>query len=215
MIRILLADDFAIVREGLRALLENQPDMQVVALADSGSKAVRLVDELDPDVVIMDISISELSGIEAMQKMLKHHPDLKVVVLSINDTSPYIIRALNAGAGGYLFKESAGLDVVEAVRVVIRGERYLSQQVLELLDADAGASKKRRGSNPLEKLSSRELEVLQLVAEGKTSQEIAELLSISPKTVDTYRSRLMGKINVKDITGLVKFAVRNGVVSLD
>jgi len=213
MIRILLADDYAIVREGLRALLENQPDMQVVALADSGSKAVRLVDEFEPDVVIMDISISGLSGIEAMQKMLARHPDIKVVVLSIKDTSPYIIRALNAGADGYLFKETAGLDVVEAVRVVVRGERYLSQQVLELLDA--GASKKHRGSNPLEKLSSRELEVLQLVAEGKTSQEIAKLLSISPKTVDTYRSRLMGKINVKDITGLVKFAVRNGVVSLD
>ena len=215
MIRILLADNFAIVREGLRALLEKQPDIQVVGMADNGRKAVRSVDELDPDVVIMDISISGLSGMETMQKMLERHPKLKVVVLSNNDTAPQIIRALNAGATGYLFKETAGVEVVEAVRAVQRGERYLCQQAAELLDTQVSGSRKRRANGPLEQLSSRELEILQLVAEGKTSHEIAVLLSISPKTVDTYRSRLMTKINVKDITGLVKFAVRYGVVSLD
>jgi DNA-binding NarL/FixJ family response regulator len=215
-IRVLVADDHAIIREGLRIMLGNQPDMEVVAVATTGREAIQLVDEHEPDVAVMDISMPELNGIEAIQQMSPRHPHMQVVVLSIHETKPYVYRALKAGTKGYLIKETAGLEVVEAVRAVYRGERYLSQRVADLL---TGASFQELESlievSLLEVLSPREREILQLVAEGKTSQEIAERLFISPKSVDTYRSRLMHKIGVEDMAGLVKFAIQHGVISLD
>lgn len=215
-IRVLVADDHAIIREGLRVMLGNQPDMEVVGIAANGREAVQLVDEHEPDVAVMDISMPELNGIEAIQQMLPRHPHMKVVVLSIHETKPYGFRALKAGARGYLIKETAGLEVVEAVRAVYRGERYLSQRIADLLtNASFQNLEAPTEVSPLELLSSREREILQLVAEGKTSQQIAESLSISPKTVDTYRSRLMHKIGVEDMAGLVKFAIQHGVISLD
>jgi DNA-binding NarL/FixJ family response regulator len=215
-IRVLVADDHAIVREGLSIMLGNQPDMQVVGTAANGREALRLVDEHDPDVAVMDISMPELNGIDAIQQILPHHPLLKVIVLSIHQTKPYVFRALKAGAKGYLIKETAGLEVVEAVRAVYRGERYLSQQIADLLTVSLSInSEASNEAGPLERLSQREREILQLVAEGKTSQAIANLLSISPKTVDTYRSRLMHKIGVNDMAGLVKFAIQHGVISLE
>jgi RNA polymerase sigma factor (sigma-70 family) len=215
-IRVLVADDHAIIREGLSVMLGNQPDMDVVAVATNGREAIRLVAEHEPDVAVIDISMPELNGIEAIQQMSPRHPHLKVVVLSIHETKPYVFRALKAGAMGYLIKETAGREVVDAVRAVYQGERYLSQRIADLLTS-ASFQKLESPSeiSPLEKLSSREREILQLVAEGKTSQEIAERLSISPKTVDTYRSRLMDKIGVEDVAGLVKFAIQNGVISLE
>lgn len=215
-IRVLVADDHAIIREGLRVMLGNQPDMEVVGVAANGREAIRLVDEKEPDVAVIDISMPELNGIEAIQQILPRYPQMKVVVLSIHETKPYVHRALKAGARGYLIKETAGLEVVDAVRAVYRGERYLSQRIADLLTD--GSFRKLETSievSPLETLSSREREILQLVAEGKTSQEIAERLSISPKTVDTYRSRLMHKIGVEDMAGLVKFAIQHGVISLE
>ena len=215
-IRVLVADDHAIIREGLSVMLGNQSDMEVVGIAANGREAIRLVDELEPDVAVMDISMPELNGIEAIQQMLPRHPQTRVVVLSIHETKPYVYRALKAGAMGYLIKETAGLEVVDAVRTVHRGERYLSQHIADLLANES--SHKLDSSfevNPLDGLSMREREILQLVAEGKTSQEIAQRLSISPKTVDTYRSRLMHKIRVDDVTGLVKFAIQHGVISLE
>ena len=215
-IRVLVADDHAIIREGLRVMLGNQPDMEVVAVATNGREAIRLVDKHEPGVAVMDISMPELNGIEAIQQMLPRHPHLRVVVLSIHETKPYVYRALKAGAMGYLVKETAGLEVVDAVRAVQRGERYLSQSISDLLTT--GSFQKLESLidvSPLEALSPREREVLQLVAEGKTSQEIAERLSISPKTVDTYRSRLMHKIGVDDVPGLVRFAIQHGVISLE
>lgn len=215
-IRVLVADDHAIVREGLCIMLGNQPDMQVVGRAANGREALRLVDEQDPDVVIIDISMPELNGIDAIQQMLPRHPRLKLIVLSIHETKPYVFRALKAGARGYLIKETAGLEVVEAVRAVYRGERYLSQRIADLLiDASLQKMEFLINDSPLDALSSREREILQLVAEGKTSQEIAERLSISSKTVDSYRSRLMRKIGVEDLAGLVRFAIQHGVISLD
>lgn len=211
-IRILLADDHAIIREGLRMLLDSQADMQVVGMAVHGQEAIRLIDELNPDVAIMDISMPELNGVEALERITKRHPKLRVIVLSIHASRPYITRALQAGARGYLSKETAGLDVAEAVRAVQRGEQYLTPDIRDILNA---SNNKTYAGNPLDKLSRREREVLQLVAEGKTSQEIAERLSVSAKTVDSYRSRLMGKIGVEDIAGLVKFAIQHGVISLD
>ena len=214
-IRVLVADDHAIVREGLGIMLGNQPDMEVVGLATNGREAIRMVDQYQPDVAVMDISMPELNGIEAIQQMLPGHPRMKVIVLSIHETKPYVYRALKAGAKGYLIKETAGLEVVDAVREVYRGERYLSQRIADLLTDISFRSLENSGeTSPLEQLSPREREILQLVAEGKTSQEIAERLSISSKTVDTYRSRLMRKIGVEDMAGLIKFAIQHGVISL-
>jgi DNA-binding NarL/FixJ family response regulator len=215
-IRVLVADDHAIIREGLRVMLGNQTDMEVVGTAANGREAVRLVAEYKPDVVVLDISMPELNGIEAIFQMLPRHPHIKVIVLSIHETKPYVHRALKAGAKGYLIKETAGLEVVDAVRAVYRGERYLSQRISDLLThAFFRNLEVPMEASPLEQLSSREREILQLVAEGKTSQEIAKRLSISPKTVDTYRSRLMQKIGVEDMAGLVKFAIQHGVISLE
>lgn len=215
-IRVLVADDHAIVREGLGIMLGNQPDMEVVGLATNGREAIRMVDQYQPDVAVMDISMPELNGIEAIQQMLPGHPRMKVIVLSIHETKPYVYRALKAGAKGYLIKETAGLEVVDAVREVYRGERYLSQRIADLLTDISFRSLENSGeSSPLEQLSPREREILQLVAEGKTSQEIGARLSISSKTVDTYRSRLMRKIGVEDMAGLIKFAIQHGVISLE
>jgi DNA-binding NarL/FixJ family response regulator len=215
-IRVLVADDHAIVREGLGTMLSNQPDMVVVGLATHGRDAIRMVDEYQPDVAIMDISMPELNGIDAISQMLPRHPNVKVIVLSIHETKPYVYRALKAGARGYLLKETAGLEVVDAVRAVYSGERYLSQRISDLVtDISFHRLEGSKEASPLEQLSPREREILQLVAEGKTSQEIGERLSISSKSVDTYRSRLMRKIGVKDLAGLVKFAIQHGVISLE
>jgi DNA-binding NarL/FixJ family response regulator len=214
-IRVVLADDHAIVREGLRALLERQPDMQVVETAVNGREAVQLVDEHMPDIIVLDISMPDLNGIEAIHQMLPRHPGLGVIVLSIHSTKPYVFRALKAGASGYLIKETAGLEVVEAVRAVHKGERFLSQHILDLLDNWEEKIDLAAETSPLEQLTRREREVLQMVAEGKSSREIADVLDISSKTVDSYRSRLMHKLEVEDLAGLVKFAIRHGVIPLE
>jgi DNA-binding NarL/FixJ family response regulator len=215
-IRVLVADDHAIIREGLSIMLGNQPDMEVVGIASNGREAVRLVDEHKPDIVVIDISMPELNGIEAIQQMLPRHPYMKVVVLSIHGTKPYVHRALKTGAKGYLIKETAGKEVVDAVRAVYRGDHYLSQRIADLLINPSFRNlESAMETSPLETLSSREREILQLVAEGRTSQEISERLSISSKTVDTYRSRLMRKIGVTDVAGIVRVAIQNGVISLE
>jgi RNA polymerase sigma factor (sigma-70 family) len=215
-IRVLVVDDHAIIREGLRVMLGNQPDMEVVAVAANGREAIQLVEKHEPDIAVIDLSMPELNGVEAIQQMMPRHPHLQVVVLSIHESKPYVHRALKAGAKGYLVKETAGLEVVDAVRAVQRGERYLSQSITDLLTTESFQKLESLIEvSPLEALSPREREILQLVAEGKTSQEIAERLSISPKTVDTYRSRLMHKIGVDDMAGVVKFAIQHGVISLE
>lgn len=214
-IRVLVADDHAIIREGLRVMLGNQPDMEVIGTASNGYETIQFVDQNEPDVVVIDISMPELNGIEAISRMLPQHPHLKVIVLSIHETKPYVYRTLKAGAKGYLIKETAGLEVVDAVRAVQRGERYLSPRIANLLtDKSFRQLETSMEASPLDALSPREREILQLVAEGRTSQEIGERLSLSSKTVDTYRSRLMHKIAVEDVAGLVKFAIQHGVISL-
>ena len=214
-IRVLVADDHAIIREGLRVMLGNQPDMKVIGTASNGYETIQFVDQNEPDVVVIDISMPELNGIEAIARMLPQHPHLKVIVLSIHETKPYVYRTLKAGAKGYLIKETAGLEVVDAVRAVQRGERYLSPRIANLLtDKSFRQLETSMEASPLDALSPREREILQLVAEGRTSQEIGERLSLSSKTVDTYRSRLMHKIAVEDVAGLVKFAIQHGVISL-
>jgi DNA-binding NarL/FixJ family response regulator len=213
MIRVILADDHAVVRDGLAVLLEAQSDLEVVGVAANGRQAVRLAQELHPDVVVMDIAMPELNGIEATRQIHDAVTSTQVLVLSMHSTTEHIFRALQAGARGYLLKDSAGAEVVDAIRVVHAGRRYLSQKIASTV-VDDYISERHRAS-PLDSLSPRERQILQLVAEGKSSAEAAAMLFLSPKTVDTYRSRMMQKLDIDDLPTLVKFAIQHGVTQLD
>jgi DNA-binding NarL/FixJ family response regulator len=213
---VVLADDHAVVRDGLKTLLEIEKNINVVGTASNGREAARLITKLRPDVVVMDISMPELNGIEATRQIIDECPDTRVIILSMHATKEHIHRALQAGAKGYLLKESAGAEVVKAVHSVYTGNRYLVQPVAEvLIDDYLNGRQAEKSPDPLDQLSAREREILQLVVEGNVSAKIADTLCLSPKTVETYRSRIMSKLNIKDIPGLVKFAIRNGLISLD
>jgi DNA-binding NarL/FixJ family response regulator len=213
MIRVLLADDHAVVRDGLRALLEAQPGIEVVGDVANGREAVRAAQKLQPDVVVMDIAMPELNGIEATLQIHDGSPATQVLILSMHSTTEHIFRALQAGARGYLLKDSAGAEVVEAVRAVHAGRRYLSHKIAAaVIDDYIG---ERRRTSPLDSLSRRERQILQLIAEGKTSAEVGTILFLSPKTVDTYRSRMMHKLGIGDVPNLVKFAIQHGITQLD
>lgn len=211
-IRVCIADDHAVVRDGLRALLEANPDIVVVGDAADGRQIVGQVQNLQPDVVIMDISMPLLNGIDATREILEHSPQVRVIILSMLGAPERVFRALQAGARGYLLKESAGREVMEAVLAVYAGDIYLSQPVTHTLITDYlehRGNEEKEG--PLERLSQREREVLRLVVQGKTSAEIAEILFLSPKTVDSYRSRMMRKLNMPDLPSLVRFAIQEGL----
>ena len=215
-ITVFLADDHAVLRDGLRALLTAQPDLDVIGDAPNGRQAVRKVSQLCPDVVIMDITMPELNGIEATEQIRRHCPSTQVIILSMHSTAEYIYRALQAGARGYVLKESAGAEVGDAVRAVHAGRRYLSQKISdELIDDYLLQRQTRELASPLSLLSPREREILQLVVEGKSSVQIAEILSLSPNTIDTYRSRMMQKLNINDLPGLVKFAIQYRLISVE
>jgi DNA-binding NarL/FixJ family response regulator len=215
-IKVFLADDHAVVRDGLRALLEAEVNISVIGDASNGREAVRQVQKLDPDVVVMDISMPKLNGIEATLQIHETCPSTRVVILSMHSSKEHIFQALQAGAYGYLLKESAGQEVVRAVRKVHSGVRYLSRSITEtVIDNYVQQRQALPAQNPLERLSPREREILQLVVEGKPSSQIAKILFLSPKTVETYRSRLMKKLDVRDLPSLVKFAIRHGVTTLD
>ncbi|MGH8738135.1 MAG: response regulator [Burkholderiales bacterium] len=213
MIRVLLADDHAVVRDGLRALLQAQQDIEVVGDAANGREALRRTKQLQPDVVVMDIAMPELNGIEATQLMHDACPSTRVLILSMHSSTEHIFRALQAGARGYLLKDSAGSEVVDAVRAVHEGLRYLGRRITATVVDDYIAE--RRQTSPLESLSRRERQILQLVAEGNTSAQIAAALFLSPKTVDTYRSRMMRKLDIADLPSLVKFAIQHGLTQLE
>ena len=208
-IRVLLADDHSVLRDGVAALLEAQDGMTVVAHAQDGREAVRKITDLKPDVVVMDIVMPELDGIEATRLVHQSSPLTQVVILSMYSTTEHIFRALHAGAKGYLLKESAGAELVAAVRSVHAGRRYLSEKITEsVVD---GYIREGQPTEPLAKLSSRERQILQLVVAGKSTADIARALSLSPSTIDTYRSRLMKKLGIDSIAGLVKFAIACGL----
>ncbi len=215
-IHVFLADDHAVIRDGLKILLEAEGDIKVVGTAADGREAVRAARELSPDVIIMDIAMPGLNGIEATAQVSEYNPSARVVILSMHHSTEHVFQALKAGAQGYLLKESAGQEVVWAVRAVRDGRRYLSQRIEEtVIDDYIGQRRAVPGKGPLESLSSREREILQMVAEGKASAEIAGTLYISRKTVETYRSRLMQKLGITDLPGLVKFAIQHGLTTLD
>jgi DNA-binding NarL/FixJ family response regulator len=215
-LKVFLADDHAVMRDGLRLLINGQPNMEVVGEAMTGYEAAREVSRLRPDIVIMDIAMPDLNGIEATRKITETCPDTQVIILSGLSSSEHILRALQAGARGYLLKESAGTEVVEAIRAVRAGRRYLSQSISDKVIEDYV----RRQGAPAEedlllRLSAREREVLQLVVEGKSTVEIADIAALSPRTVETYRSRLMIKLDIKSMPELVKFAILHGLIALE
>lgn len=212
-IDLLLADDHAVVREGLQVLLEAQGDLQVIASVSNGREAVQKAKELRPQVALMDIAMPVLNGIEATRQICAEAPQVQVVILSIYSTAEHVYTALRAGARGYLLKESAGREVVDAVRVVAQGGRYLSPKLIEVLPYNLVMGKQEK--SPLDSLSEREREVLQLTVEGKSAAQVGALLALSPKTVETYRSRLMHKLGVNDLPSLVKFAIQHGLTPLE
>ena len=211
-ITVLLADDHAVVSNGLRLLLDRSGEIQVVGVACDGRTAVAEARRLRPMVVVMDIAMPELNGIDATMEILRILPDTKVVILSMHYSSEHIYRALQAGALGYVLKEAAGTEIVQAVETVASGRRYLSSKITGAAIMDYLREGRQEG--PLESLSPRERQILQLTVEGRSSAEIAATLHLSPKTVDTYRSRLMQKLGIDDLPALVKFAIQNGLTAL-
>lgn len=207
---ILLADDHTIVRDGLRMILESSGDFAVVGEAGNGREAVAKARALRPDVIIMDIAMPELNGIEAARLIALEQPAARIIILSMHNTREHVSRAFQAGVQGYILKESAGTEVVAAVRAIMRGHRYVGRGV-EIPPGMRRSEYRDMPKSPLESLSQREREVLQLVVEGRTSVEIAEILSLSPKSVETYRSRLMVKLGIGNIPALVKFALLHGI----
>lgn len=215
-IQVILADDHAILRDGLRAILESQPDIKVVGDAEDGRQALALAQKTKPDIILMDIAMPQLNGIDAAEQILALQPDIRIIMLSMHSTSEYIQRAFRAGAKGYLLKDSAGQEVVQAVHKVFEGHFYISQKISDtIFELMFTFPPKTNSISSLDKLSIREREVLQLATEGKTSSEIAEILNLSPKSIDTYRSRIMQKLEIRDFASLVKYAIQHGIISLD
>ena len=210
-IRILIADDHGVVAEGLKSLAEAEPGIEVVGIVSDGREAVKHAKDSRPDVIVMDMSMPELNGADATRAILQNDPSCRVIVLSMYAEREYVRRALKAGAMGYVVKRSAAKELVDAIRAVHAGQRYLSPRVADVV-IESGADD---GDDPLGRLSTREREVLQLLAEGNTGAEIAQRLSLSQKTVETYRARLVEKLGIRDLPGLVRFAIQRGIVTLD
>lgn len=212
--RILLAEDHTILREGLRAILSAESDLEVVGEATDGREAIRRAEELKPDVVILDLSMPRMNGLEALREVKRAAPETRILILTVHKTEEYVFAALEAGADGYVLKESTSAELLLAVRSTMAGERYLSPAVATKVVAgflgnrDASAPR-----SPYDDLSTREREVLKLIAEGHTSREIGEFLCISVKTVEKHRSRLMQKLNLRSISALTSYAIEKGLVT--
>ena len=214
MIKVVITDDHMIFRDGLRSLLDRQPDMEVVAEADNGRVALKHTKELSPDVVIMDIGMSELNGIDATRQIVKMSPGVKVLALSMYSDKRFVKEMLKAGASGYMLKDSAFTELIDAIRVIVGNKIYISPGVASIvLDGYLEDSTQSDGSIR-SLLTSREIEVLQLLAEGKSMKQIALSLSLSIKTIESHRTKVMQKIDADNIADLTKYAIREGIISL-
>lgn len=214
-IRILLADDHKITRQGLRSLLDKQSDMEVVAEAEEGRTAVRLVRELLPDVVIMDVSMPDLNGMEAARQITREFSDVRIVALSMHSDSLFVTEMLKSGALGYLLKDCAFEELALAIRTVVAGKIYLSPSISSVVVDDYLHRLSKADFSGLDVLTSREREVLQLLAEGKSTKQIALKLHISGKTVETHRRQIMNKLDIHTVAELTKYAIRKGLTSLE
>jgi DNA-binding NarL/FixJ family response regulator len=214
-IKILIADDHGVVRQGLRSLLEQQPDMEVVGEAEDGRKALELVRKIQPDIVIMDVSMPNLNGVGATSQILHEFPNIKVIALSMHSNTIYVGDMIKAGASGYVLKECLFGELVEAVRVVSKGGTYLSPLVVGIVVSDYVKRLTDVGSRPLETLTDREREVLQLIGEGKSTKEIALALHVSTKAVEANRRRIMEKLHSRTVADLVRWAMLGGLTTLD
>jgi two-component system, NarL family, response regulator NreC len=213
-IRILLADDHAIVRDGLRSLLEKQPDMTVSGEAADGREAVHFAEENSPDVVVMDIAMPNMNGIEATRRIVATRPATGVVILSMHQDESYVLRSLKAGARGYLLKDSLRTDVVEAIRLVAQGRSFLTRKVSRLMQEDYIRQMERRGvEDSYDLLTDREREILQLIAEGRTNKEVANVLNIGLTTVETHRTHILQKLGLHSVPELILYAVRKGIIA--
>ncbi|MEO8595433.1 MAG: response regulator transcription factor [Candidatus Solibacter sp.] len=213
-LRILIADDHAVVRDGLRAVLEQHTDLSVVAEAANGRECVQLAGEYSPDIVIMDIAMPSMNGMEATRRILSSRPNTGVVILSMHQDESYVLGALNAGAKAYILKDSVRSDVIDAVRAVSRGQSFLTQKISRMLQEDYIHDLRSRGlEDRYDLLTDREREVLQLVAEGKSNKEVATLLNIGVTTVETHRGHVLQKLGLHSVPEIILYAVRKGVIS--
>ena len=215
LVRVVLADDHALVLAGIRALIVELGGTQIVAEASNGREAVALVKQHNPDLVIMDISMKELNGIEATAQIIAESPSTKILILSMHTTEDFVHRAIRAGASGYLVKDSAPVDLKMAIAAVMRDEIYLSPRVSRHLVSGFLNGKSHRDESSMDALTPRQREILQMVAEGKSTKQIAFELNVSVKTVETHRAALMERLGIHDLAGLVLYAVRHGVISVD
>jgi DNA-binding NarL/FixJ family response regulator len=211
-VRVLLADDHTLVRAGIRALLEKLPGVEVVGEAGDGREVLKLVGTHRPDVVLMDIAMPGLNGLEAAGRLAKEFPDVRVIILSMHHNEEYVWRALKAGAAGYLLKKAATVELAAALQRVGKGEIYLSQEISTRLHKSFALDGITNQKSPLAQLTGRQREILQLIAEGQNTKGIAEILKVSPKTVEYHRMKLMDFLNVHDVPGLVRFALRVGLI---
>ncbi len=214
IVRILIADDHKIIVDGLRSLLEKSNTLKVIGQASDGISAVRLAAELSPDLVIMDISLPGLNGIDATRRILEANPRVKVIALSMHKDGRYIAEALKSGAMGYLLKESAFDELTAAIRTVMKGQAYLSASIADLVIKDYIRHLEKTGSGVFSVLAPREREVLQSLSEGLSTKEIAARLGVSVKTVETYRVQIMEKLDIHSVAELTKYAIREGITSL-
>ncbi len=213
-VSILLADDHALVRAGIRALVEKLPDAKVIAEAKDGREALRLVGELQPDLVLMDIAMPGLNGLEATARISREFPNVRVIILSMYGNEEYVREAISAGAAGYLVKRGATAELESAIKAVAGGDTYVSPLVSEHVSKERGG-RLRADRALIDCLTPRQREILQLLAERHRTKEIAHIMNISVKTVETHRAQLMDRLDIYDVPGLVRFAIRAGLVSLE
>ena len=214
-IRILLADDHHLVRAGIRSLLNGLPGIEVVAETGDGREAIELVRRHRPNLVLMDITMDGMNGLDATARLLKEFPQLRVIILSMHANEEYVRQALQAGAAAYLLKDAATAELELAVRAVAQGQTYLSPAISRQVVADYLGSQSEPAAGPLTQLTARQREVLQLIAEGKTTKQTAALLEVSVKTIETHRAQLMERLGIHDVPGLVRYAVRHRMVHID